>query len=46
MNCLAADPLYKAMKRIFTLHRNKKPKKRALIEYGKVLRRIQRQVLR
>ena len=33
-------------KRIFTLHRDQKLKKRALIEYAKVSRRIQRQVLR
>jgi hypothetical protein len=46
MNYLSPDPLYTAMKRIFTLHRDQKPKKRALIEYGKVLRRIQRHVLR
>ena len=33
-------------KRILTLNRDQKPKRRTLTEYGKVLRRIQRQVLR
>ncbi len=40
MNCLAPDPLYTAMKRIFTLHRDQKPKRRKLTEYGEVLRKI------